>query len=726
MIHNGHFAYAEAALADEISVIGSTPKGRGLRNAAINRGAFKIGGLVGAGALSESTAREGLLSAARTNGYVADHGERSSLDVIEHGLKAGIASPREINGKTHTPRPNSQHAEITSRSSTGLLPPRTSPNKYGKPKFCRWGDDGPPRRDDELRRHVYRREGMPVRIKIKSSQPDGGSFVNWYRVRDGSTVGWQPKQPSGYQPVPYVTTAVDPFDPELKDDEIHWPEGEKDVDTLNKLNIQAFTFGGTGDGLPDGIEQYLAGRHLVILADNDDPGRTHAEKKAERAHAAGAASIRIVHFPELPPKGDVSDFVENGGAAIELFARVEAASEWRLSQHEPAARSGVRELVICRASEIEPEPISWLWPGRIAVGKQTLIAGEPGLGKSQLSTAIVAAVTTGGVWPGQEGRAPLGKAIILSAEDGVADTIVPRLMAAGADLSRVDIISALRNENGGRRTFNLQADLALLERHIEASKDVRVVDIDPLSSYMGAVDSHKNTDVRSVLEAVGEMAARHHVAILGITHFSKGAGQRAINAFIGSVAFIAAARAAFAVMKDPDDENRRLFLPVKNNLAPLGHGLAFRLTQHLVSTTAGDTVTSTVVWDDTPVMSTADGVMAANAGGDVPHTAKGECIEFLQGILAGGWIEVADIAAEVISAGLHSQGKELKDNKPMRAARAALKIETKRDGFGKGARYFWAFPGTPWAPSDPIGALSNNRAPMDLKGAHGAAEGGVR
>jgi putative DNA primase/helicase len=242
---------------------------------------------------------------------------------------------------------------------------------------------------------------------------------------------------------------------------------------------------------------------------------------------------------------------------------------------------------------------------------------------------------------------------------------------------------------------------------------------------MGAIDSHKNTDVRSVLEAAGEMAARCRVVILGITHFSKG-GQRAINAFIGSVAFIAAARAAFAVMKDPDDENRRLFLPVKNNLAPMGHGLAFRLTQHLVTTTAGDTVASAVTWDNTRVTNTADGVMAANAGGNVPHTAKSECVEFLQDILAGSWMEVADITAEAISAGLHSEGKELKDNKPMRAARAALKIETKREGFGKGAKYFWALPDTPWAPSDPIGALSNNRAPMDLEGAHGVPEGGVQ
>ena len=431
-----------------------------------------------------------------------------------------------------------------STASAQLAIPTAAEATEAAPKIYTWGDAGPPISPEEIRRHFYPSSGPPMRVKIKKNNPEY-PWTNYYRVFDNNVpVGWQSKKPDDYQTIPYRSTAIDPFDSEFIADYIFWPEGEKDVETLNKLNLPAFTFGGVGDGLPDGINEYLSGRHLGVLADNDDKGRAHAEKKAERAHAADAASIRIVHFPELPPKGDVSDFVENGGSAIELFARVEAAPEWR-SRHVPqeqSERSGIRELVICRASEIEPEPISWLWPGRIAIGKQTLIAGEPGLGKSQLSIAIVAAVTTGGVWPGQEGRAPLGKAIILSAEDGVADTIVPRLMAAGADLSRVDIISAVRNENGGRRTFNLQADLTLLERHIEASKDVRFVDIDPLSSYMGAVDSHKNTDVRSVLEAVGEMAARHRVAILGITHFSKGAGQRAINAFIGSVAFIAAAR----------------------------------------------------------------------------------------------------------------------------------------------------------------------------------------
>jgi putative DNA primase/helicase len=587
----------------------------------------------------------------------------------------------------------------------------------------RWGDEGPPTRDGELRRHVYAAAGCPLRVKIKLRD---GSFRNWYRVfSNGVPIGWQPKKPDDYIAVPYVTDAIDPFDVELKADDILWPEGEKDVDSLNGLNLPAFTFGGVGDGLPDGIGPYLKDRRLVILADNDDAGRGHAEKKAAVAQIAGAATIKLLHFEELLPKGDVSDFIADGGTVEQLIARMDAGPIWS-PQATPTAVCYTPELVIKCANDVVPRPVAWLWPGRIAIGKQTLIAGEPGLGKSQIATSLVAAVTTGGAWPHEEGRAPLGNAIILSAEDGIADTIVPRLHAAQADCKRAFIISAVRNDSR-LRTFNLQADLALLEQKIDWIGDVRLIVIDPISSYMGAIDSHKNTDVRSVLEAVGEMAERQNTAIVGITHFSKGAGQRAINAFMGSVAFIAAARAAFAVMKDSADESKHLFLPVKNNLAPLGLGLALRLVQHIIPVEGGaGIVASTVSWDSAPVTSTADEMMAANAGILAPHTAKTDCVEFLRTVLANGWTEVADITAEAIGAGLHAEGKQLKDNKPMRDARTALKVETHRDGFGKGARYFWAFPGTPWAPSDPIDALSNNRAPMDLKGAHGGAEGGVR
>jgi len=134
--------------------------------------------------------------------------------------------------------------------------------------------------------------------------------------------------------------------------------------------------------------------------------------------------------------------------------------------------TGDAVLIARRASDIKIVPVSWLWPGRIALGKLSLIAGEPGLGKSQVSLAMAAAVTTGGSWPCREGGAPKGNVIILAAEDGAADTLVPRLKAADADLERVSIVSAV-SEDAGRRAFNLAADLDLLEQKIRAAGDVQ-------------------------------------------------------------------------------------------------------------------------------------------------------------------------------------------------------------------------------------------------------------
>lgn len=644
--------------------------------------------------------------------FATDDGGADFISLVAYlrGSSQGDAA-RELADRLGVPlhKPNGDAAAPTT-------PPRPAlaSTKQLAPEIYNWGDAGPPAKSNELRRHSYYSNGTVVKIKIKHTD---GNFLQWYRVfKDGTPSGWQKKQPDDYRPTPYTSSAIDPFDPELRADEIFWPEGEKDVDALSSVNLPAFTFGGN-DGLPDGIEQYLKARRLVILADNDEAGRVHAEKKAAIADGAGATSIKIVHFQELPPKGDVSDFIESGHTSEQIMARADAARIW--APPVPSAISASNrtepELIIRRASDVIPQPVVWLWPGRIALGKLTLIAGEPGLGKSQVATALAAAVTTGGLLPHDEGRAPLGNVIILSAEDGLADTIVPRLHAAGADCERVYIVSAVRNQDR-LRTFNLQADLALLERTIDRVGDVRLIDIDPISSYMGPIDSHKNTDVRSVLEAVGEMAERRHAAIVGITHFNKNLGQRAINAFLGSIAFIAAARAAFAVMKDEDDETRRLFLPVKNNLAPPGPGLAFRLEQHMIDGAEGCGPASAVSWDSSTVTTTADQVMAANAGTPASRTAKAECIEFLETVLANGWVEVADVTAEAIGAGLHAEGKQLKDNKPMRDARSALKVETHRDGFGKGARWFWALAGTPWEahrrPQPPIGALSDERAPM--------------
>ena len=167
---------------------------------------------------------------------------------------------------------------VTKSGSGREQTPSAGAASQSAPKIHLWGNEGPPIGKGEIRRHFYphaTKTAIKIKIKYRNSK-----FVTWYRVfEDGNPIGWQAKKPDDFAAVPYVTTALDPFDPELKRDHILWPEGEKDVDTLSSLNLPAFTFGGVGDGLPAGIEHYLTDRHVVILADNDDPGRKHAERR---------------------------------------------------------------------------------------------------------------------------------------------------------------------------------------------------------------------------------------------------------------------------------------------------------------------------------------------------------------------------------------------------------------------------------------------------------------
>jgi putative DNA primase/helicase len=666
---NGHDQpYIRAAIEGEISQLASAVTGE--RNDALFKSTASLASL---------GIREGEIL--RYLKPVAENlGLRGSeiYSTVKSGVKAGRESPREV----PYPFKKALKGVVPTPNASTALPKRSTVVEGEQPPAFNVGtENGPSISDDEERRHPYRRNGSTVKVKIKR--------------RSGRYVNWQAGKPEGYEPCPYTGT-FDAFDSEFRTEVLYWPEGEKDCDTLSREGLSAFTFGGTGDGLPAGTSHYLAGRDLVILADNDVGGRKHAVKKAGLAQST-AASVRIVEFRELSEKADVTDFLASASLA-ELEERVRQTPLWAPSPEPSDANAPLtRELVTCNLSDVTPEKIDWLWPGRLAIGKLTILAGEPGLGKSQVAIYIASTVTRGSNWIGTADRPRRARVLMLSAEDGLADTVRPRFDAAGGDASMVSVIRSTQSAGTpgrNRGTFNLAADLMLLEREIERHGDVDLVIIDPLSSYMLNVDSHRNTDVRAVLEPMEEMAERMKVAILATTHLSKGDGK-AINRIIGSIAFVAAARAVFTVVEDPDEEGRRLLLHVKNNIARPQPGLAFRLEQREI---APGILGSAVAWDETASISvTADQALLGISG---QSSTKGDAVEFLLYVLSGGPMEVREIEQHAVSASLLTEGKPIGQSKPFRLARAQLGIQPRRSGgLGGDGRWVWGLP-DPKVPSD--------------------------
>ena len=366
-----------------------------------------------------------------------------------------------------------------------------------------------------------------------------------------------------------------------------------------------------------------------------------------------------------------------------IVAEVQALNRTKPNQDEA--------LAVEDASDLEMIGVEWLWSGRFARGKFGLIAGLPDMGKGQIAAFLAAAVTAGVELPCGEGHMPQGNVIWLNAEDGLKDTVKPRLVAAGADLKRVRFINAARVK-GQERTFKLVTDLPLLRRAIEKKGNVALVIIDPISAYLGIgkVDGRSATDIRSVLTPLKEMAEELNVAVIAIAHFNKKDDVKsALLRVSDSLAYVAAARHVYAVVDDPEDKNAKLFVKAKNNLAKdataLRYGFGVETVDHDPKLDI-DIKAPYIVWHPQHVEITANEAMQGTEG----KTRKREAREFLLDRLRAGPAKSADLLDEAKQEGIaertlkHAK-KELGVGSYPVAARSCHRGRTRGSGHGSWA-----------------------------------------
>jgi len=328
-------------------------------------------------------------------------------------------------------------------------------------------------------------------------------------------------------------------------------------------------------------------------------------------------------------------------------------------------------------SGVEPEKVSWLWPSWLALGKLALVDGDPGLGKSAMTLDLAARVSSGKALP-DGSRCEAGGVVLLSAEDGLADTIRPRLDAAGADTSKILSLATVPDEEGHDRLPSIPEDLGLIERGIRRV-GARLVVVDPLMAFLsGNTNSHRDQDVRRALAPLAGLAERTGASVLVVRHLNKAAANNPLYRGGGSIGIIGAARMAFVVGKDPQDKDRRVLASTKNNLAVQPKSLMFALEE-----AEGGAVR--VDWLGHTDVSAKDLLSTPQ---DQEHAdARSEAAEFLSDVLANGPVPSTDVIEGAKDAGI--------SEKTLRRAKETMGVVSYREG-GVGrrgaGRWVWKLP----------------------------------
>jgi AAA domain len=377
----------------------------------------------------------------------------------------------------------------------------------------------------------------------------------------------------------------------------------------------------------------------------------------------------------------MSDVSSNGHRP--LVALVEPWDQVPLPDDPQEVVAGLRRVSLTPASAIKPRPVRWLWEQRLALGTLGLLAGREGLGKSTLAYWVAAQVTRG-LLPGEFAGRP-SSVIVAATEDSWEHTIVPRLIAAGADLHRVfrvEVYTATDVLTG----LVLPRDLHGLEQ-VVTTHDVALTLLDPLSSRLSEdLDSHRDPEVRRALEPLAALADRTRSAVLGLAHHNKSGSSDPLTLILGSRAFAAVARSVSTVVKDPDDDTDTvcLFGTPKNNLGrtdlPV---LSFRIVGHTIDTDEGPATTGAVDWLGESQRTIGDAIAADGQSAD-DRSATSEAGAWLSDYLVteGGRALSADIKREGVKAG-HTHDS-------LKRARRRLGLGVEHVGFPRVT--YWAAP----------------------------------
>jgi putative DNA primase/helicase len=349
---------------------------------------------------------------------------------------------------------------------------------------------------------------------------------------------------------------------------------------------------------------------------------SHVRRTAMRALADSVAQVRDGMVP-----------VAIGGA-IEQLHRVQAAMEHR--------RAESRRLRVRLASDIQPEPIEWFWPQRFSRGSLTIITGLPGLSKSLLTIDITARITTGGKWPDGTGSAPQGGVLMFGTEDDPERIVVPRLMAAGADLSLVRIVEGAEDRrHEWLAPISIDRDLQLVREQLDSFPECKAIIFDPLTQFIEA-EENSNAQTRAALAPLVTLAQERGITVLAVMHLNKKSDAMAVQRIAGASSYGQIARHILFVGNDPDDaatgvDKRRAMIVAKNSYGPMNVGQLYRVIARHGDVPGIEWCAGTVEMDAEKLNPKPSGVSREH------EEQRSEAVDALRDILAGGPVGAADV-----------------------------------------------------------------------------------